>query len=682
MTALVGGVSAGAPSRPKEAGPGRSVPRPDRTLQRRLVTSTAVTLPVGCVLIVLANNHAAGLQQPDNMQFALFWLGLFAAMMPLVALACAQKVDAVVRTCALAGIGLFGMIPRLMHARPSGSDEFVHLRQAMEAFLSGEVGHTVYMLPISKEFFGLHQAASAIARMTGLPLWPAGLLVVVLAHVLSVLAVYQLIRFVGVPAPGSAVGAVVYTLNPSWMYFNAAFSYESLALPLVLLCLAAAVGAARGADKPRWRSLATAMMCGAALPIIHHLSTIILVLILALLWVSRLVSRMRGKGAGRRAPGRERVWPLVFVWAWLLAWIHIWWRHNYEWLLNYLGPALSEGYAQLRKILAGGGQSSSGQRSLFGNSANPVYEIVSGYLFPFVTLAIFTWAVLALWRRRRNLSSTPWAFAIIGAMFFASMPMLLTAGGAEGAHRSWAYSFIGIAVVCGLAWSLSSPGVADPNAITAHRPGLLGLPARLLGRVARPLSRPPVRVGVAFIVFVVLAFGGAALGVNVSNRWPGSANVGDDARSVSKEGAAVADWLNRHAPVDTPVLADRYVSQQVGSVGRMSALAPSDEFPLWEIYMSAAPIRPEVLKQISDSEVGYIIVDSRMATTRPRMGFWFVRNEPGVNGTDLFPQAALDRFDCLPWLRAVYAAGPLTVYQVDHDALLRTHAGSCGERPA
>ncbi len=59
---------------------------------------------------------------------------------------------------------------------------------------------------------------------------------------------------------------------------------------------------------------------------------------------------------------------------------------------------------------------------------------------------------------------------------------------------------------------------------------------------------------------------------------------------------------------------------------------------------------------------------------------WFNAEEPGADGTRLFPQVAIDRFNCLPWLRATYAAGPLTVYQVDADVLRRTMAGSC-ERP-
>ncbi len=112
----------------------------------------------------------------------------------------------------------------------------------------------------------------------------------------------------------------------------------------------------------------------------------------------------------------------------------------------------------------------------------------------------------------------------------------------------------------------------------------------------------------------------------------------------------------------------------------MALVAPSAEFPVWDLYMSAAPVRRGVLKQLLDADVRYFVVDARMATTRPRMGFWFIGDEPGAGGTRLFPQVAIDRFNCLPWLRATYAAGPLTVYEVDADVLRSTMAGSCEGR--
>jgi hypothetical protein len=623
--------------------------------------------PFGAFLIVLSHHHAAGLDQPDGTTFALFWVGFLCGMLSLVFLACARRNSGATRTIALVGIGLFSMLPRAVHSQPVGSDEYIHLRQSMETYIDGDVGHTLMLLPITKEFFGLHQVASAFAHLGEIPLWVAAMAVVVLAHILSVLGIYQLVRMVNVPAPGAAIGAVVYSLNPSWMYFNVAFSYESLASPLIVWCLAAAVAAGRGTERPAIRAIAGAVLAVAVLPMIHHLSTIMLLLILMVLIGARLLPWFPRAAAGNLDIRRERIWPLVLIWCCLIVSIVYWWSAKYGWLIDYLGPALSEGYTQLQRILDGVSKSTSGQRSLFANAQNPIYEIVSGYLFPFVTLGLFLWALSVMWHNRRRIGSTAWAFAVVGAMFFGSMPMLLTAGGAEGAHRSWGFSFIGIAVMCGFAWSFG--------------PRTTGLLAAKWPRAALAFARPRSRVSLATVVYIVLAFGGAALGVNVSHRFPGRASVGDDARAASTEGRAVADWFAAHAPVDTPVMADRYVSTLVGSLGRMSALRPSKAFPIWEIYMTKEPVRPEVLKEIWDSKIGYFVVDSRMATTPPKGGKWFTNEEPGRGTNTLVPQAALDRFNCLPWLKGVFAAGTLTVYEVDRGALSRTQTGRC-EDPA
>jgi hypothetical protein len=362
------------------------------------------------------------------------------------------------------------------------------------------------------------------------------------------------------------------------------------------------------------------------------------------------------------------VWPLLLTTGCLLGSSAYWWAEKYDWLVAYLSPALIRGWTQLSELLGlseGVSAEPSSERKIFGGAQIPVYELVSGLLFPPAVLVLFLVSVYILWRNRRLIGSAPWAFAVLATMYFLSMPMVLTKGGAEGAHRSWAFSFIGIAVLCGLARSLGLPYGGRPTA------GAFGRSVRRL------VDSPGVRVGVAGAVFTVLALGGAALGANVSTRFPGSTNAGDDSRSVSREGVAVSTWIAAQIPVDTPVLADRYVSQQLGSRGRMAALKPSATFPLWDLYMSADPVRPEVLRQALDSDVRYFVVDARMATTRPRMGYWFTKDEPGVDGTALFPQVAINRFNCLPWLHAAYAAGPLTVYEVDADVLRRTMAGSC-----
>ena len=651
----------GEPTHEVDSGPSQS----DARAQRVRALCAVGLPPVGAVLLLFSFNHAAGLAAPDQLQFALFWAGFLIGMLPLIALACTTHADGATRTWALAGIGLFGMVPRLLQPGPAGPDEFAHLRQAVEAFFAGDVGHVSYLLPITREFPGLHQAAGAFARLTGMPLWPAGLAVIVLAHVLSVLAIYQLVRMVGAPARGAAVGAVIYTLSPSWLYFNAVFSYESIALPLFVWCLAATVAAGRGSQKLNLRAIAMAVFCVVALPVIHHLTTILLCLTLLLLIVARVVPFVGQTAVGGRGANRERFWPLIFIGFSLLVSIGFWWSGLLGRIVGYLGPEFVRGFEQLDKILDGKNQSSGGPRSLFEGAANPPYEIVSGYLFPFVLLGLFSWSVVVLWRNRRRIGSMPWAFALMGAMFFASLPLLLTAGGSEGAHRSWGYSFIGIAVVCGLAWSLAPPDRTGDTVGTRWH------------SVRQFFGRPGVAVAAVGIVFTVLALGSAAVGIKVSHRFPGAALVGDDARSVSRESGEVADWLAAHAPVDTRVMTDRFSSLQIGSLGRMATLHPSTTFPIWDMYMSAEPVRPEVLKNILDAKIKYFVVDSRMATTRPLIGHWFTRDEPGAGGKDVFPQAAIERFNCLPWLHAVYAAGPLTVYEVNSYTLRRTKAGSC-----
>jgi hypothetical protein len=634
---------------------------------RRLLIAAVVLPPVGTTVALLALHHAAVLAEPDHLQFALLWAGFFCGMLPLVSLACSSAISGVTRTCALAGIGLFGMIGRVVRnpAGPFGMDEFQHMRQATETYLQGDVGHASVLLPIIQYFPGLHQAISAFAWLTGAPLWPSALAVILLAHVLSVLAIYQLVRAIGASASGAAVGAVVYTLNPSWMYFDSSVSYESLALPLLLWGLAAAVTASRAPEEPSLRYIAVVVLCAAALPMIHHLTSIMLFLILALLTVAVLVHSVRRIGPKGRGAPREHLWPLLLAESCLLVSMIFWWSGIRDTLLDYLGPTLTRGIAGLNELTdpARAFGKLSGTRIAFAGAQNPIYETVCGLLYPPVVLMLFLVSLAVLWRNRRRFGSAPWGFAALGTMYFLSLPMVFTTGGGEGSHRSWAFSFIGIAVLCGLAWSYGIPS---------------GVVARLgpLGRRVARLGRPGVTAGVV-VLLIVLYIGSAALGTNISSRFPGSANVGDDTRSVSREGAAVAAWMAEHAPVDTPVMADRYVGQQVGSVGRVAPLAPSAAFPIWELYTSAGPISRGVLRQVLDADTRYFVVDARMATTRPKLGYWFNAEEPGAFDTRLFPQVAIDRFNCLPWLRARYAAGPLTVYEVDADALSGTMAGSC-----
>ena len=604
------------------------------------------------------------LAEPDQVQFALLWAGFLGAMLPLVALACSTGINGVTRTCALTGIGLVGTFGRLLRdpAGPIANDEFAHMRQVIETYLDGDVRHVSQLLPISEHFFGLHQTVSAFARLTGSPLWPSAFAVVGLAHVLSVLAVYQLVRAVGASGSGAAAGAVVYTLNPSWMYFDTSVAYESLALPLLLWCLAAAVAASRAPKEPSLRYIAVVVLCAAALPIIHHLTTIMLCLILALLIVAGVVHSVRRIAAKDRGAPREHLWPLLLAASCLLVSMIFWWSKIHDELVAYLSPALTNGWAQLSQLRdptrAFG--KLSGIRTPFAGAQNPIYETVCGLLFPPVVLVLFLASLAVLWRNRRRFGSAPWGFAALGGDVFPEHP-----NGADQRRRRGSASVLGVQLH--RYRRRLRPGLVLQGASCCSRGGRAFWAARCQDRCrGRPAHRHVCRVR----------------GVGDERLLPLPRERARRRRhTVGVPGGLGGRRLDGGARPGRHSGGDRPVRGPAGRFGRPDGpVGAQRHVPVVEPLHERRTGAPAVLKQVLGADVRYFVVDARMATTRPRMGFWFNWAEPGACGTRLFPQVAIDRFNCLPWLRATYAAGPLTVYQVDADVLRRTMAGSC-ERP-
>ena len=680
------------------AAPGR-VPAPAAVLRQLRALLLDVPGPVvaggvlvGGLLLVASYHHAAIQTGPtDRLTFLLYWAGFLTGALALAASLTAPRTRPGSRLFALIALGLFGMLPRLLRSPggPLGADEYAHLRQMLETYQHGDVGHVSYLLPITQFFPGLHQVVSALAHLTGIPLWTTALGVITAAHLLSTLGISALVRCAGGSAPAGGLAAVVYLLNPSWVLFDSQVAYESLALPLLIWTLAGAVAACRASGGTAVRLVAAAAIPALTVPLVHHLTAVVMCLLLAALPVAaalgRLATRWHPDGPVRGGPV-ERVGPLLAVMVCGVGATIWWFMGAADLILHYLSPALVRGWDQLRQILSGsapaaGVGAATGRRTPFSGTQLPLYEVVSGLVFPLLMFGVVVVAAGILWRGRRRLGPTVWVFGGLALAYFVSIPAVLTAGSSEGAHRSWAFSFIGVAMVCGLAYGLAldgvHPAVAHPDVVhPASRawPGRVALPPRL----RELLHRRRVRLGLVAALLGVLLVGSTANSAeNVSSRFPGVPRVGDDERAIDPEGEAVSAWMSTHAAPDTPVLADRFVSLELGSQGRMSTLSPSPTFPVWDLFVQARPISPQVLQQVYGAGIRYVVVDSRMATTRPALGFWFTVDEPGAGGSHPYPASAIARFACLPWLDARYAAGPVTVYEVDRADLLRTMAGSC-----
>src|SRR6185437_14151363 len=128
------------------------------------------------------------------------------------------------------------------------------------------------------DYPGLHLVTAVVAGATGGSVLVTGTVVVVLARIAGCLAVYLLAERL-VRAPGTALLAVVvFVANPAYAFFDAQYSYESLAAPIVAVVL---VAATRGA-------YVAAGVLTAFVTVTHHGSSYVLAAILVAMLLADL----------------------------------------------------------------------------------------------------------------------------------------------------------------------------------------------------------------------------------------------------------------------------------------------------------------------------------------------------------------------------------------------------------
>jgi hypothetical protein len=314
---------------------------------------------------------------------------------------------------------------------------------------------------------------------------------------------------------------------------------------------------------------------------------------------------------------------------------------------GYLDPYLGRALGQFAGLASDG---SSG-RTLFKQSVTPWWEQKAAFVAPVVALAAM---VAATWRLSVRRDADPvarsWALGmlLLGACYFPAAMLILTPSGAEGARRSWAFSYLGIALV------------------------VAPLVVWLLDRWAR-FAGPALAVCLS-----VLLVGNTAAGMNPSYRFPGPPTYGSDTRSLTPEVLAAADWLRDTQGRGLRIVADRYSGLIFGSLGGQFPVTGSATFPTYDLYLTppGRPAPPALLGQLRSWNFGYLIVDRRMALEVPEIQIYFETNEPIPHGErPAFTLGELTKFDRTPWTIKIYDSGNIAIYRFDFASLGRAAHG-------
>ena len=618
---------------------------------RYLLTALALAAAEAAGLAALAHAYQlAATTVSSEPEFTWFWAGMALMVLPLAGLAGRRAASPAMRTGLLILYGIVSFAPKLLRdpASPIFHDEFAHWRQTESILRTGELFRQNPIVPIAARYPGLHATTASLVSMTGLSIWQAATLLMLCLHVVLVLGVAGLAGAVGLGSRAAALAALLYGLNPSFLYFDTQFAYESMAITLVMWALTGyvrAVCARTGRGRAEWGVLTVVL--AAATVVTHHLSSVFLIVIVTIAAVALSTPPLaRAAGSARTA---VTAWTLTLAIAAMTA---CWFSFAAPGTLGYLSPYPGAGFGELLHAIEGAGSG----RHLFAASLSPQWEQAAAYLTTLLALGFAVAGLLMLWSlaRRGALPRGPQralraAFALLGLVYFPSTLFIFSPSGAEGARRSWAFSWIGLSLL------------AAPAAVA-----LAGWAGRRRARLARHCAA--LVLGAALAVALV---GGTAAGLDASYRFPGPFLYGSDARSITPELTAAGAWFRTRYGPGHNIVTDRYTALVFGSFGLQNPGTSSPGFPIYELYLArpGAPISRSLLAELSSSHFGYLVVDRRMAYELPELGVYFSADDPGTllpaHGSTPVFRGRLAKFNRLPWLVKIFQSDNYRIYRLD-----------------
>jgi hypothetical protein len=611
----------------------------------------ALSAAAGLVLVALGNNAA---RESASGAEAMFWGGLVAIYAPIAFRLLSTSASRAERVSLALILGLSLFVVKIL-ASPTGFVRFDELgtwRATNDVLQTGHLFSANPLIVSTAGFPGLEAVTAAIAQVTGLSVFHSGLIVLGVARAMLIVALFMFLESVTRSARAAGIGIAVYACNPSFLYFDSQFAYESLALPIALVLVLVAIQWSE-LSKPR-RSPALGGLLGALailvamVTVTHHMTSYAL-LAFFVAWMVLTARANRRSRAGapriptvgvrpgetlRATPGSSLVGPGLP--ALLLAAMSV------AWFAFVAGPVTID---ELGKVVSGAVNStlglilgSDGPKTLFagGGQTNTMgaRALAVGSVIPMLVLI-----PIGLRRAWRGPDSTTLrrALALTAVLYPVTLGLRLTLGGSETSQRASEFVFIGMAFLAGLV-------------VTELR-----WPDRWLRRNATALALTAVGL-VAFL-------GGFIIGELPATRQPGPFLVGAEDRSISPQGLDAARFAASALPAHSRILVDRQNGALMTSYGELNPVfGRIDGTPVTRILFGKTFNRAD-RRVIRDDLIDYIVVDRRLARGLPVLGYYVEAEEPGAfTRREPISVSAISKFRDVAGLSKVYVNGPITIY--------------------
>ena len=447
--------------------------------------------------------------------------------------------------------------------------------------------------------------------LTGLSVFPAGLIVAGLAHLVGTTALYALFRMVAGSARVALAAITVYATNPHYQVFDAIFGYQTLALAFFALALLAFRKATLPATARDMTVLAwlLAAIFAAVTTVTHHITSYVLLGTVASIAAAAWLTRDR-RALVSHAAYTAGCAALIALWTWGVT----------PGTVSYLSPAVNQLTDGVRTALAGHLSKSDTVAAL----PAPAGDRAVSYLVAVLVMVAIPFGWRQIWRTQRG---DAWALALgIGAALYYPIVALpfVTADGSELAGRLLSYVYVPVG------YTLAVALMAKP-------------PTR---------RRKAVAAGAA----AILVAGGLAMGWPPWwERLPGGYVVDGFESGITGESLGAARWAGDTLPPGQRVAADYTNNLLFGTLGGQN---PVNGMAV--LFCGGTWTQADALLARQQA-VQYLVVDLRTSVYRAPQGSIFA-DEAGCP-TPL-PPVNLDKFDTTPGMTRVYDSGNIIVYSL------------------
>jgi hypothetical protein len=600
----------------------------------------------GLVMVALGNNAA---RLSEGHAQSLFWGGLVIVYAPIVLRLLSQSASREERIVLSVLLGGALYVVKVLYD-PTGfilHDELATWRQTMDLIATG---HALSPNPIVSGyagFPGLELISAALSQLADLRIFLSGTIVIGLARLALMLALFLFLERASGSARAAGIGVAIYACNPSFLYFDSQFGYESIALPIGAALLLVALRWS-DPDSPgrRWNAaglVAAMAILAATLAITHHMTSYVMAGFLGL-WALVIATSDGQPARSATGEGNPGAWAAISRAPWvygpglpalfMAVAAGIWFVFEAGQVTTAeLGDVLKEAIDSVINLITG----ESGSKTLFqsaGQTNSMAARILGvGSIVPL--LAVIPLGLLRTWRGREP--NPLWrALAIVAAFYPVTLLLRLTQAGTETSQRASEFVYVGLAFVMALL--------------------LNELPWR--GSRARRLRIGLVLTALATVIFL----GGFIVGESPVTRQPGPFLVGGETRAISPQGNAAARFAASELPPNSRVLVDRPNSTLVSSYGGLEWISGSIEgIPVARVFFSETfgPIEQRV---ISNDAIDYIVVDRRLTHEAPAGGYYFESTESRANADEPLGVASLRKFNHVQGLSRIFENGAIAIY--------------------